>query len=48
MILGIGVDIVKIDRIEKVYSRFEKRFVNKVLSSSENLSFCYVEDQKKI
>ena len=35
MVQGIGVDIVKIERIEAVYRRFGDRFARKVLSAEE-------------
>jgi holo-[acyl-carrier protein] synthase len=35
VVQGIGVDIVKIERIEAVYRRFGDRFARKVLSAEE-------------
>ena len=35
MVQGIGVDIVKLERIEAVHRRFGDRFVRKVLSTEE-------------
>lgn len=35
MIVGIGVDIVEIKRIEKIWSKFDNKFVKKILSSEE-------------
>ncbi|MEC8158029.1 MAG: holo-ACP synthase [Pseudomonadota bacterium] len=35
MVHGIGVDIVKFERIEAVYRRFGHRFARKVLSAEE-------------
>ncbi|TAH33147.1 MAG: holo-ACP synthase [Alphaproteobacteria bacterium] len=35
MIIGVGTDIVKIDRIEKVLSQFGPRFLNRVFSAEE-------------
>ena len=35
MVHGIGVDIVKFERIEAVYRRFGDRFARKVLSAEE-------------
>ncbi|MAP04000.1 MAG: holo-[acyl-carrier-protein] synthase [Halieaceae bacterium] len=35
VVQGIGLDIVKIDRIEAVYRRFGDRFARKVLSAEE-------------
>lgn len=39
MIIGIGTDIVKISRIEKVLQRFGDKFVGRILSAEERLSF---------
>ena len=35
MVKGIGVDIVKLERIEAVYERFGERFARKILSEEE-------------
>ncbi len=35
MILGNGIDIVEISRIEKTFNKFGDRFVKKILSSEE-------------
>ncbi|NRA74022.1 MAG: holo-ACP synthase [Rickettsiales bacterium] len=35
MILGIGIDLVKVDRIKKLYFHHKDKFVLKILSSSE-------------
>ena len=35
MILGIGVDLVKISRIEKILDRWNDRFLNRVYTPSE-------------
>lgn len=34
-IVGIGIDLIEISRIERVYARFGKRFLHKILSISE-------------
>ena len=34
-IFGIGVDMVNIDRIKKLHHKYGKRFVTKILNSSE-------------
>lgn len=39
MILGLGLDIVDISRIEKTYGKFEDNFLKKVFSSNEILKF---------
>lgn len=42
MIHGIGVDIVSIDRIKKVYEKFGKKFLQKVFTEREiNYSFSH-------
>ena len=35
MILGIGVDLTDIRRIEKVYERFEDHFIQRILTLAE-------------
>ena len=35
LVRGIGVDIVKLERVEAAYERFGERFVRKVLSADE-------------
>lgn len=35
LVRGIGVDIVKLERVEAVYERFGERFARKVLSADE-------------
>lgn len=35
MILGVGIDLLNIDRIDKVYNKFGDRFVNRVLAPEE-------------
>ncbi|MBM2837889.1 MAG: holo-acyl-carrier-protein synthase [Deltaproteobacteria bacterium] len=39
MIIGIGTDIVSIQRIEKAVERFGERFINKVFTDEE-ANFC--------
>ena len=39
MIVGIGTDVVSIDRIEKTLARFGERFVNRVLTPAERVRF---------
>ncbi|QJC29024.1 holo-ACP synthase [Enterobacteriaceae endosymbiont of Plateumaris rustica] len=34
-IIGIGIDIVEISRIKKIFYRFKNRFVHKILSINE-------------
>jgi holo-[acyl-carrier protein] synthase len=39
MILGIGIDIIEVDRIAKSYERFGDRFLNRILHPSE-VQYC--------
>lgn len=39
MIYGIGTDLLRIDRVERVYRRFGDRFVRRVLMDSERREF---------
>jgi len=48
MILGHGIDIVNVDRIEKSFARFGSKFVARVLSSSEMEDFSRCKDADKI
>ncbi len=47
MIKGLGVDIVEIDRITKMISRYGDLFLNKVFTPSE-ITFCSKHIQKQI
>lgn len=35
MILGLGLDIVKISRIEKIYDKFGEGFLEKIFTKNE-------------
>ncbi|ADI38542.1 Holo-[acyl-carrier-protein] synthase [Waddlia chondrophila 2032/99] len=35
MIKGLGTDIIEIDRIEKVFNRYGQKFLDRILSKSE-------------
>lgn len=35
MILGIGVDLLNINRIEKIYNKFGEKFTNRILATEE-------------
>jgi len=48
MILGHGIDIVNVDRIEKAFVRFGSKLAAKVLSSSEMEDFSICKDTDKI
>src|SRR5262245_9470300 len=39
MILGIGIDIIEVDRIAASYARFGERFLNRILHANE-VSYC--------
>lgn len=39
MIFGIGTDLLRIDRVERVYRRFGDRFAQRVLMESERREF---------
>ncbi len=39
MILGIGVDIIEIDRIKSIINRFEYKFLNKIYTENE-IEYC--------
>ena len=39
MIYGIGTDLLRIDRVERVYRRFGERFARRVLMDSEQREF---------
>jgi len=39
MIIGCGIDIVKIERIEKIINRWGKSFTGKIFTSTE-ISYC--------
>ncbi len=47
MIYGIGTDLVEINRINKIYHIFYKRFLNKVLSASEITKFNNIKNIEK-
>lgn len=40
MILGVGIDLVKIDRIQEVTEKWGKRFLERVFTENE-ISYCY-------
>ena len=37
-VIGLGTDIVNINRIKKIYSKYGDQFLNKILSESEKKS----------
>ena len=46
-IFGIGVDMVNIDRIKKIHQKHGKRFVKRILNSSELELFHQTNDQDR-
>ncbi len=40
MIYGVGIDLVKIDRMKDVVEKWEKKFLERVFTKSE-ISYCY-------
>jgi len=47
MILGIGIDIVTVSRIEKLLKDFEQKFLNKVFTASEIKKSEEISENKK-
>mmetsp|Transcript_13462 Transcript_13462/g.15339 ORF Transcript_13462/g.15339 Transcript_13462/m.15339 type:complete len:122 (+) Transcript_13462:32-397(+) len=47
MILGIGVDIVRLSRIEKLLFRYKDRFIRKILHPSERSTFQSLQDPRR-
>src|SRR5256714_2195914 len=39
MILGVGIDIIEVGRIQRSYERFGERFLNRILHPNE-ISYC--------
>lgn len=39
MILGIGIDIIEVDRIQASYEKFGERFLNRILHPNE-IAYC--------
>src|SRR5215467_11066037 len=39
MILGIGIDIIEVDRIQASYTKFGDRFLNRILHANE-INYC--------
>jgi holo-[acyl-carrier protein] synthase len=35
MVIGVGIDLVKIDRIQKMVEKWNKRFLNRIFTSDE-------------
>lgn len=47
MIYGIGTDIVAVNRIRKIYSKFPEQLINKTLSSKEQEIFNNISNFNK-
>ena len=47
MIYGIGTDLLRIDRVERVYRRFGQRFVRRVLMDCEQREFRKTKNQAR-
>ena len=47
MIKAIGVDIIKIERIERAVSRWSGRFVNRVFTPAE-ITYCREHDREMV
>lgn len=47
MIYGIGLDLIEIERIEKVYNKQKQKFVERILSKEEQIKFNGFSQQKK-
>jgi holo-[acyl-carrier protein] synthase len=39
MILGVGIDLIEVERIKSSYARFGERFVNRILHPAE-IAYC--------
>ena len=39
MILGIGIDIIEVERIQASYAKFGERFLNRILHPNE-INYC--------
>lgn len=48
MIYGIGIDILSIQRVKIIYSKFQLKFAHKILSVKEFRYFINLHDNKKI
>ncbi len=46
MIVGIGIDVVSINRIEKIYNQYGSRFLEKILHPHEMKSIPHIKNQK--
>lgn len=47
MILGVGIDLLSISRVDKVYNNHKDLFINKTLSIQELQEFDLIKDKNK-
>ena len=47
MILGIGTDLIHKEKIKNIYSRYEERFLKKILSTEEQETFYTLPEGKR-
>lgn len=48
MILGIGTDLIQRDRVKAIYDKYDKRFIDKVLSDLEKKEFIKLKENAKV
>ena len=48
MILGIGTDLIHKEKVKSIYSRYEEKFLKKILSAEEQETFYTLPEEKKI
>ena len=48
MILGIGTDLIHKEKVKSIYSRYEEKFLKKILSAEEQENFYALPEKKKI
>ena len=42
MVLGIGTDLVEIERIQRVFDRFGDRFLHRIFTAAE-IAYCHLK-----
>jgi holo-[acyl-carrier protein] synthase len=47
MILGVGIDLIEIKRIEKTFNKFGEKFLNRILSNEEKIEFSSITNKHK-
>ena len=48
MIIGIGTDLIKKKRVEKILKKYGNKFLDKILSESEKKNFSSISKSKKV